>query len=242
MKDLINKIHCRDCLDLLKEIPDNVVDLIIIDPPYILIEEKWDKQETINSILSKELFRVAKDNCSFYIWCSIGEKNQCLIKWFSIFNEDWYFKDLITWKKQRGMGTRKGWLYTREEIMWFVKDNSKFIWNKELQYDLTDKRLFSLPNNKSDYKRWSNVWTDIKEEAGGMKSAKFHPTQKPIKAMERIIKLHTKKDDLILDCFAGSFTTALAAEELGRNWICCDNLQEYCDVGQKRLDELRSKN
>jgi len=50
-----------------------------------------------------------------------------LIRWFPIFNEKWYFKDLITWKKQRGMGMRKGWLYTREEIMWFVKDNKKFI-------------------------------------------------------------------------------------------------------------------
>src|SRR3990167_8975584 len=130
----INKIHCGDCFDLLKLIDSNSVDLIIIDPPYLTTKEKWDKTEIVNEELSRELFRVAKNSCSLYVWCGIGEKSQSLIRWFPIFNKDWYFKDLITWKKQRGIGMRKGWLYTREEIMWFVKDNKKFIWNTDNQY------------------------------------------------------------------------------------------------------------
>ena len=183
------QIFIQKWQDRLHLIRDESVDLIIIDPPYITTKEAWDQKEEVNSELVSELFRIGKSNCSIYIWCGIGEKSNSLMRWFPIFAKNWYFKDLITWKKQRGMGMRKGWLYTREELMWFVKDNKSFVWNKSEQYDLNDKRLFSLPNNKSDYKRWTNVWIDIKELAGGMKSAPTkHYTPKPYKAIERIIK------------------------------------------------------
>jgi DNA modification methylase len=237
IEEMVNKIFLETPgqFEYLKQVPDNSINLIIIDPPYLTTSEIWDKNEVVTDGLSKELFRVAKDSCSLYVWCGIGEKSQSLIRWYPIFSGNWHFKDLITWKKQRGIGMRKGWLYTREEIMWFVKDNKKFIWNKEEQYDLTDKRLFSLPNNKSDYKRWSNVWTDIKEEAGSMKSNKFHWCAKPMKAIERIIKLHTKENDLVLDCFMGSGSTALAAKNLNRNFIGMEIYQEYIDIANKRF-------
>ena len=94
--------------DNLSRIESNSIDLIIIDPPYIVTSEKWDKEEAVNEDLSKQLFRVAKESCSIYVWCGIGEKSQSLIRWFPIFSKDWHFKDLITWKKQRGIGMRKG--------------------------------------------------------------------------------------------------------------------------------------
>lgn len=103
IKDFINKIHLetQGNFEILKQLPDNSIDLIIIDPPYLTTGEKWDKKEVVNAELSKELFRIAKDSCSLYIWCGIGEKSQSLIRWFPIFSKDWYFKDLITWKKQK---------------------------------------------------------------------------------------------------------------------------------------------
>jgi len=241
IEEMLNKIFLETSgqFEYLKQISDNSIDLIIIDPPYLTTKEDWDKKEVVTEWLSKELFRVAKDSCSLYIWCGIGEKSQSLIRWFPIFNKDWHFKDLITWKKQRGIGMRKGWLYTREEIIWFVKDNKQFIWNKKEQYDLTDKRLFSLPNNKSEYKRWTNVWIDINEEAGGMKSPQFHPTQKPIKALERIIKCHTKENDIVLDCFMGAGSTAIACQNLNRNFIGMEIYQNYIDISYKRLSEVK---
>jgi DNA modification methylase len=104
----MNKIVLSDCASFLKNIPDQYVDLIIIDPPYMTTKENWDKKEVVNEELSKELFRIAKQSCSLYVWCGIGEKSQSLIRWFPIFKNDWFFKDLITWKKQRGIGMRKG--------------------------------------------------------------------------------------------------------------------------------------
>ena len=120
-----------DCRQLIKDIDDESIDLILTDPPYVgVVKDKWDQTEIIDGAFAKELLRVLKPSGSLYIWCGVGEKSQSLFRWYPIFNEHFHFKDLITWKKRRGIGMRKGWLYTREEIMWFVKDNKKFIWNK----------------------------------------------------------------------------------------------------------------
>lgn len=241
-EDFINKIHLetQGNFEYLKQIPDNSIDLIIIDPPYLTTKESWDKNEVVTEQLSKELFRVAKESCSLYVWCGIGEKSQSLIRWFPIFSNDWHFKNLITWKKDRGIGTIKGWLYTREEIMWFVKDNKQFIWNKENQY-LTEKRVFT-PSNvvcKSEFKRISNVWTDIKEltlqGSCGKRKIKGHYTPKPIKALERIINAHTKENDIVLDCFMGVGSTALACKNTKRNFIGMEIYQKYIDISYKRL-------
>ena len=124
-----------DCRELIKDIPDDSVDLILTDPPYIgVVREKWDQQEVLNQDLISEFYRVMKPTASLYVWCGIGEKSQSLMRWWPKIKERFHFKDLITWKKRRGIGMRKGWLYTREEIMWWVKDNKKFIWNKNEQY------------------------------------------------------------------------------------------------------------
>lgn len=241
-EEYINKVICSDCLEVMKGIPDKSIDLVLTDPPYITTNEKWDKKEVVNEELSNELLRIAKDSCSLYVWCGIGEKSQSLIRWFSIFNRDWYFKDLITWKKQRGIGMRKGWLFTREEIMWFVKDNNNFVWNIGEQYS-ENKRKTSNKNTKyvpkSKFLRISNVWVDISEATtGNLKNKeKLHIAIKPIKALERIIKVHTKKNDLILDCFGGSGTTGRACKNLGRNFILIEKEEKYCRIAENRLKQ-----
>lgn len=238
------KLLHGDCLELIKDIPDKSIDLVLTDPPYVnVVKEEWDKQNPFTYELVNELYRVCKDTGSIYVWCGIGEKSRSLLDFIPKLDSKFHFKDLITWKKQRGIGMRKGWLYTREECLWYVKNNKQFIWNKEEQYDVTDKRLFSLPNNKSDYKRWSNVWTDIKEVAGGMKSAQYHPTQKPIEAFERIIKLHTtNENNVVLDCFMGSGTTAIACINTNRNFIGIELDDKYFEIAKRRISEARNDN
>jgi DNA modification methylase len=244
IENMLNKIflETQENFEYLKQIPDNSIDLIIIDPPYLTTKESWDKKEVVTEWLSKELFRVLKNTGSLYCWCGIGEKSQSLIRWFPVFAKDWYFKDLITWKKQRGIGMRKGWLYTREEIMWFVKNNKQFIWNKEVQYSNEKREVFANNDQTkygSDKKRWTNIWIDINED--GMRGGKIlytgnvHPTQKPIKALERIIKLHTQENDIVLDCFMGAGSTALACQNLNRNFIGMEIYQNYIDISYKRL-------
>jgi DNA modification methylase len=241
----LNTIHNVDCMVGLNNLEDSTIDLIILDPPYLVTKESWDKKEVITEELSKELFRIAKDSCSLYVWCGIGEKSQSLVRWFPIFQNHWKFKDLITWKKQRGIGMRKGWLYTREEIMWFVKDNKKFTWNVEGQYSeelRLNKHGFNGGKTKSEFKRWTNVWTDVVEESFDtrFKSSKNvgHFTPKPMKAIERIIKLHTKENDVVLDCFMGSGTTALAAIRLNRNFLGFEIDRTIYELSLNRIKEI----
>lgn len=65
-----NKIQIfnKDCNDLIKEIEDESVDLIIIDPPYLCTKEKWDQKDVVTKELSKELYRVLKNTGNFYCW------------------------------------------------------------------------------------------------------------------------------------------------------------------------------
>ena len=164
---MIQAVLLGDCREVINDIEDDSIDLIILDPPYMVTREKWDKEEVINVDFVKSLYRVLKSTGNLYIWCGIGEKSQSLIRWFPLFQGLFTFKDLITWKKRRGIGTKRGWLYVREEIMWFVKDNKKFIWNKEWQYNHNEKnefkKGFSGYECLSKFKRFSNVWVDIPE-------------------------------------------------------------------------------
>jgi site-specific DNA-methyltransferase (adenine-specific) len=243
---IVNKVILSDYLTFLSTVPYNYIDLIIIDPPYVTTKEKWDKNEVVNDLLSQELFRVAKDSCSLYVWCGIGEKSQSLIRWFPIFSEQWFFKDLITWKKTRGIGMRRGWLYAREECMWFVKNNKEFIWNIKNQYSEEKSQYTGMgisengkPTNQfgkerlSEYKRISNVWADIPEKSTSLKTEHFTP--KPEKAIERIISLHTKENDIVLDCFMGSGTTGIVSKKLKRSFVGCDNNKEYVDMANERI-------
>ena len=242
--------YCIDCREFTNYLDDDSVDLVIADPPYLVTNQKWDKDEVFDDYLVSELRRILKPTGNIYIWCGIGEKSQSLIRWFPLVSKYFYFKDLITWKKQRGFGMRKGWLYTREELMWFVKDNTKYRWNGKEQYseEKREKSNYGYKNKKgelldkyikSDYKRITNVWTDISETSfntmGKDSLVGLHFTPKPIGAISRIIKLHTTERDLIFDPFMGSGNTAIVANKMNRNFIGCEINPDYIELINKRL-------
>ena len=243
-----------DSREEIKKIESNSFDLIILDPPYIVTKAKWDQNDIIEQEFIKEIHRVLKDTGSLYVFCGIGEKSQSLIRWFPLFSEQLIFKDMITWKKQRGIGMRRGWLYTREEIMWFVKDNKKFVWNKENQYS-NERRAFDIKKkggamvNRSKYKRLTNVWTDIFEVGYGSSPQKYnmvrsklaHFTPKPVELIKRIILAHTKDGDTILDPFLGTGSTAIAALDIRRSFTGIELDKETLKSAEKRINEFENR-
>jgi len=226
-------MHCHDYI---KNLPDNYINLIILDPPYgNIVKDDWDREFTTSKAMTPEFitecFRVLKDSGNLYCFCGIGEKSQSLIEFFMLFhyNNLFKFKDLITWKKNRGIGMKKGWLYTREEILWYVKDNKKFQWNKENQYS-NEKRNYIRKCGKTYYKRISNIWTDINEVGYGDNPYNYrekrqkinHSTPKPVDLIKRLILLHTKENDIVADFFLGSGSTIDACKDLNRNFVGCE--------------------
>lgn len=242
-----NIIVNDDALKYTRDMPSNVVDLIILDPPYgDVVKDVWDTQNAISIDLVAHLFRVLKPTGSLYLWCGIGEKSQSLMRWWPIFAKQFVFKDIITLAKTRGIGMRRGWLYTREEVLWFVKDNKAFRWNLDAQYS-TERRIrdngqdtIKLSQNgyqaKSLYKRWTNIWTDIPEESYNITIKIPHSTPKPIKALRRIIEAHTQPGDVVYDCFLGSGSTAIACIKTGRDYIGVEINQEIYDAALYRVE------
>ncbi len=245
----LNKIYNKDCLEFMKDIPNEYIDLIIADPPYFsIVKEDWDNQwETKDEYLLwcekwiNECKRILKQTGSMYIWGGVGEKSDTIIHIKLLADKiGLYFKDWITWKKQRGMGNRKGWLYTREELLWYVKNNKKFTWNEKNQYS-TERRKrdggkdIIKPSQtgylaKSLFKRITNVWIDISEctfDVSKQNLSNKHLTPKPVELSERIIKVHTNKNDLVYIPFAGSGSEIIACIKNKRNYIATEINNDY---------------
>jgi len=230
------KLYNADSLDVLSTL--SPVQLIINDPPYFgVVKDKWDhawdtKDDYLSWVrqwLSLEIPLLLPTG-SLYIWGGVGERSDTIIHIKLLADElGLYFKDWITWSKSRGMGNRKGWMYTREELLWYVRDNKQFTWNVDAQYS-TERRKrdggkdsIRVSQNgyraRSLFKRYTNVWTDISENSYDVINKKGHSTPKPERAIERIILAHTAIGDTVLDPFLGSGTTCQVADRLGRHCI-----------------------
>ena len=159
------------------------------------------------------------NNRIFFEWLSKVEKETSLT-----------LRNLITWKKRRAYGKKDDYLFVREEAAWLIKGDKPKIFNIPL---LNEERGYMGFNKdypaKSKYLRRGNVWTDINE----LFVNKVHIAQKPERLAEIMIETHTRKNDIVLDPFAGSGSTAFAAIKSGRKFILIEknekNFELICD-------------
>jgi len=207
----INKIHNMDCIEGLKQLPNDYVDLVVTDPPYGINyfsgyykngnPHKPIANDDILFIPIDELWRILKPTGAMFIFYS--QKNPLI---------DSRVKNVIVWVKNN----------------WTAGDLYSDFGN---QYELIayiPKEKFTLHS-----KRFSNVWNFNRVSPENL----IHPTQKPISIIRRIIDVATNKEDIVIDCFMGSGTTAVACKELNRNFIGFEIDPEYVEVAQKRLSQ-----
>lgn len=219
---MINDILLGDCLELLKEIKTKSIDLVLTDPPYNISREnnfhtmgrtgidfgEWDKNADIFSYIP-EAFRVLKKGGSFVVfndWKNLGDIVKVAEK------SGFVTKDMIRFEKSNPIprNTKRRYVTDFECAIWFVVPGKKWTFN----------------NLENGYKR-PKIVSSI--EKG------LHPTQKPLKLMEELVRTHSNENDIILDCFAGSGTTLLAAKKLNRQYIGIENSKQYYDTCVKRL-------
>lgn len=212
--------------------------LIIADPPYgDIVKEKWDNwgyKEYIE--LAKVIEKSLTKGGSAYVWGGVGKyKNRTFFKFLANVEEETnlHLRNVITWNKKRAYGKLDDYLFTREEVAWLVNGDKPAIFNIPL---LDEKRGYAGYNAKypakSEYKRRTNVWTDITEVFSGKK----HKCEKPEKLAEVMIKTHTNPGDEVLDLFAGSGNTSLAAYRLGRKFMAVENDDGVCKMLLERLE------
>lgn len=251
----LNEIHLMDVFVFLSKIENKTIDLAIIDPPYNQNVDDWDTFKNDKEFFDftfKWIDKVVdklKDDGSLYIYNNAY--NSAFILTYLV-NKGLKFKNWIVWYKKDGFSpSRKKFVNNQEVILFFTKTNN-YKFNSDsirVPYISTDrinaamkkgilkngKRWYPNKNGRlcPDVWEFSSVRHTNKEKGKIVKT--FHPTPKPEAMIERIIKASSNEGDLILDLFSGSGTTAVVSKKLNRNFIGCENHEEYYKYIIKRL-------
>ena len=226
MEKYLNKITCGDSYKLIKELPDKNVDCIYTDIPYLYVngglghsemcertarkkQELKDISNGIDYSILDEFKRVLK-KVNIFIWCS---KMQLL--------------DIMTW----------GCEYNTDLLVW-CKTNptpqTNNIWLPDLEYCVYMREYGVKLNDGYDLKSKFYV-------SGANKSDKDlfnHPTIKPLELVKRHLLHTTQPNDIVLDCFMGSGTTAVACQETNRQFIGFKISEKWCKVANDRLNKV----
>jgi site-specific DNA-methyltransferase (adenine-specific) len=248
------KLYHANCLDVLAELPENSVDMIFADPPYLLSnggfsvhagrrvsvnKGEWDKSNGLKKDFEFHLAwieatrRVLKPHGTIWISGTYHSIYQCgfalQIAKFQILND-------IAWFKPNASPNLSCRYFTasHETLLWARKEkDSKHTFN----YDLMKNGNWPEDQLKKPGLQMRSVWAMGTPKSIEKKFGK-HPTQKPEDLLKRIVLASTNKGDLIIDPFTGSSTTGIAAYLLGRNFIGIDTEPKYLDLSIKRFEEL----
>jgi len=322
----LNLIQQGDCLEIMKEIRDNTIDLVLIDPPYNIKIDEWDNigglDEYINWMekVCDELIRVTRKNGSIYIFGDmnfIGDIKVMMNK------KDVKLNSWIIWDKgSKAQNSTRSYVNVTEHLLFYVKGickdldiptelntvrdylreekrkskvtnkqlnemfsefynkvgcrdrsviehyfsemqwvfPSKEIYEKILQttgffqrdyyelrkeyrsliftFNADDIRFARNPRDKREFSNekqlMPNTWYfNNKQEM----TLYDHATVKPLEMIKTIIKASSNEGDIVLDCFMGSGTTAVACKELNRNFIGIEKEQKYIEIANKRLEQ-----
>jgi len=243
----VDKVYLGDCLQVLNGIPDNSIDLIFADPPfnigikYDIHNDKmsYDEYYQWSEKWIKECYRILKSNGSIYI--AIGDEFAAEIN-IILKRTGFYFRNWIIWYYTFGQNQRKKFNRSHTHILYFTKNKENFIFNdKEIrvpsarQMIYNDKRSHPLGKVPDDVWQFPRVCGTFKERIGN------HPCQMPENLLELIIKASSNEQDIVLDPFGGTGTTAVVAKKLNRHYITMDISPEYYNIIIKRISGDLSK-
>jgi len=242
-----HKIICGDCVNELKNISVNSVDLIVTDPPFNIgknygngFKDRMKKEQYIEWCKQwlKECIRVLKDGGALYLF-NYPENNAYLMPFL---DEYLNFRRWMTWHYPVNTGmSPTNFTRSQHSILFYIKGEKPKLFNKkeiaEPYRNPTDKRIKELIKNGSNGKTPYDVFQfNIVKNVS--KSKTEHPCQLPEKLIEIFIKASSQKYDIVLDPFGGSFTTSVVAKKLERNSISIELNPKFCDIGKKRLSNL----
>jgi len=252
MKPKDDTLYEGDCTEIMKRWDDNCIDHCITDPPYnmskknglgwafsshVTMSEEWDlfsrddylqfTQDWIN-----EVSRVVKPNGNIFVF---GSYHNIYDIGYVIQELDLRIINSIIWFKPNAQPNITCRMLTEstEQIIWLCNEKKEKAKNWVFNYEIS--KLFNA--GKQLRNMWKIPYPSKKERYLGK-----HPSQKPIELIMRIVFIATNKNDIILDCFAGSGTTGVVCKNIDRKYIMIDNNPEYVNLAQKRLDNVKFKN
>ncbi|MBU0471510.1 MAG: site-specific DNA-methyltransferase [Nanoarchaeota archaeon] len=235
----LNSIECMDCLEYLKQIPDNFVDLVVTDPPYNVSQKndimfngrkirknfgEWDHGFDPLPVL-KELKRVLKPNGQIYVFCATKQIPQ----YMGTFQKDWQFRNLIVWYKTNPAPrlSKTNWVFANEYILYAINEKIP-----------PGKATFNFPGQVAMHNTIVSGALQGKERLKNAQNQALHPTQKPLAILKKLIEISSNPGDIVLDPFMGVGSTAVACKELGRNYLGCELDTKYTESIIIRLNSL----
>jgi adenine-specific DNA-methyltransferase len=246
-------LYQGDCLELLKQIPDNRIQLIVTSPPYN-IGKKYEKKTSLDRYLSfqesviKECVRTLSPKGS--ICWEVGnyvEKSEVVpldTVLYPIFKSlGLKLRNRIIWHFEHGLHCKKRLSGRYESILWFTKtDDYTFDLDSiRVPQKYPQKKYFKGPK-KGQFscnplgKNPGDVW-DIPNVKNNHIEKTQHPCQFPVELIERLVLSLTRKDALVFDPFMGTGTTAVAALLHNRRAMGAEILPEYIQIAKKRIKE-----
>lgn len=242
----VNQIIEGDVIEVMKEIPDNSIDMTFADPPFNLKKsyEFYEDDKRVTEYLAwckewlKQMVRITKPTGSIFV--------HNIPKWLTYFasylNEIAYFKHWIAWDAM-GAPLGKTLLPNHYGILWYVKSKNLKFYDIRAPHDRCRKcsALIADYGGKKELIHpfgtlRSDVWTDI-HRIRHNKRRDEHPCQLPVHLLERLILMTTDENDIILDPFVGTGTTAVAAKKLGRRYIGVDIDPKYVEISKRKLEK-----
>lgn len=256
--EIAGKLIHQDLFGCVNHLPDQFIDLMIIDPPYNLSKKfgssKFSKtssesyEEWFDSWLTK-LKRCLKSTASLYVCCDWQSSKSVQ----TVLEKHFIVRNRITWEREKGRGANSNWKNCSEDI-WFCTVSNDYFYDVDA-VKLKRKVIAPYRDAAGEPKDWeetingnyrlthpSNLWTDISIPFWSMPENTDHPTQKPEKLIAKLILASSKPDDFVFDPFLGSGTTSVVAKKLNRKFAGVEQEIEYCQMTAKRLNRAESDN
>jgi site-specific DNA-methyltransferase (adenine-specific) len=256
VEQILDKTINRNLFDVLKFLPDNFVDLLILDPPYNLDRDFGSSKfrkipvEEYSAYLRSwipQILRVLKPEASIY-FCGDYISS---ISIYPVASEYFKLRNRITWQRDKGRGASKNWKNSMEDI-WFFTNGNDYTFNLEA---VKEKRSVIAPYKEDGKaKDWqendegrfrlshpSNIWTDITIPYWSMAENTDHPTQKPEKLLAKIILASSNEGDVVFDPFLGSGTTSVVAKKLKRHYVGIEIENRYAATAEYRLEKAETE-
>jgi DNA modification methylase len=251
-----NQVIHGDALAELTKLPAAVAQAIIADPPYfnVLENEAWDTQwKTAADYLAwceqwvAQSMRVLRDDGLAFIFGQLGKREHTFLHLMSRLTQQHQFHDLIIWDRAVGYNERRDSFTPQYEMILVLRKSEDVKFNKDavrIPYDartielyLKDKRYKDQAARRSHLEsgKFATNILRVPSLKGSSKEKCGHPSQKPFDLIDKLVLCATDKDDLVIDPFLGSGTTAASAQRLGRKWLGIEKDSNYIQIAEKRL-------
>ena len=249
---LLDKTILGDTFEVLKYLPENSVDLMIVDPPYnltksfhgnVFSKKKTKEYEDYTRTWLSLVYPLLKENGTIYVCCD-WESSMII---GNVLTEFFHVRNRITWQREKGRGAKSNWKNGMEDI-WFATKSNDYTFHVDAVK--VRRKVLAPYKENGKPKDWveskdgnfrdtcpSNFWDDLTIPFWSMPENTEHPTQKPEKLYAKLILASSNEGDFIFDPFLGSGTASVTAKKLGRHYLGVEMNEQYAVWAEKRLED-----